>query len=267
MKLIFFLVVVLHIQIASTQHDRKSFSIGQIISFDSDVLSETRTLNVYLPENYYEDSSSYEVIYLLDGSENEDFLHVVGLVQFLCMYELLPNTIVVGIANVDRKRDFTYPTTIEQDKIDFPTTGGSAKFIDFLTHELIPFIENNFKVNKNKTIIGQSLGGLLATEILLKHPTLFNQYIIVSPSLWWDNESLLKMQSELFLSSFNHPLQIYIAVGDEGKIMRRDAKKLAKILKRSKSKSLLTQFHYFPKENHMTILHQAIYWALKSAKE
>jgi hypothetical protein len=72
-------------------------------------LEEDRILNIYLPEGYGEDSTRYPVIYLLDGSYNEDFLHICGLVQFLTMIEVMPKTIVVGIANVDRKRDFTFP--------------------------------------------------------------------------------------------------------------------------------------------------------------
>lgn len=267
MKLILLTALCLFMPFTFAQGDRASFSIGQIVQLDSDVLSEKRILNIYLPENYYEDTATCDVIYLLDGSEHEDFLHVAGLVQFLAMYELIPSTIVIGIANIDRKRDFTFPTTIEKDKIDFPTTGGSEKFIEFLAKEVIPFVQNNFKVNSNKIIIGQSLGALVVTEILLKNPSLFNQYIIVSPSLWWDHESLLDVPTEIFSATFNQPLQVYIAVGDEGKIMRRDAKKLFKILGRSKSKSLATKFNYFPKENHATILHQALYWALRTARQ
>ena len=81
---------------------------------------------------------------------------------------MLPKSILVGIANIDRKRDFTFPTTIEKDKKDYPTTGGSAKFIAFIEKELQPFIESHYKTTSSKTIIGQSLGGLLATEILFK---------------------------------------------------------------------------------------------------
>ena len=79
----------------------------------------------------------------------------------------MKKSIVVGIANVDRRRDFTFPTTIEADKKSYPTTGHSDKFIAFIKYELQPNIEKKYKVNTDKTIIGQSLGGLLATEILL----------------------------------------------------------------------------------------------------
>lgn len=91
----------------------KSFKIGEIAEIRSAILGENRTMNIYLPEGYNA-KEKYPVIYLLDGTANEDFLHIVGLVQFFNMTFKMPNTIVVGIANIDRKRDFTFPTKIEE---------------------------------------------------------------------------------------------------------------------------------------------------------
>ncbi len=237
--------------------------LGEVQHINSKVLNETRTLNIYLPPGYDTSSVDYPVVYVMDGSINEDFIHIVGLVQFLNMYELMPKTIVVGIANVDRKRDFTYPTTIEKDKIDFPTTGGSGRFIKFLEEEAIPYIDKKYKTTASKTIIGQSLGGLLATEIFLKHPNTFNQYIIVSPSLWWDEESLLAIENP----ELSQKTKVFVAVGKEGKIMQRDAKKLANKIQKSKGGQLSVDFNYLPKENHATILHQAAYLGFRSLYE
>jgi len=105
------------------QPNKKAFVLGVVEEIRSLRLSETRTLNIYLPDGYSKDTTHYPVIYLLDGSANEDFIHIVGLVQFLNMIQVMPNTIVVGIANVDRRRDFTFPTTIDSDRMHYPTTG------------------------------------------------------------------------------------------------------------------------------------------------
>ena len=244
----------------------KPFVLGVIDAIQSNELGETRTLNIYLPENYSKDSSAkYPVIYLLDGSADEDFIHIAGLVQFANFpwVNLLPRSIVVGIANVDRKRDFTYPTTIEKDKKDFPTTGHSQRFIAFLEKELQPYIQKNYSTNPSKTIIGQSLGGLVATEILFKKPSLFTQYIIVSPSLWWDNESLLATTPAFSNPAFQQKTAVFVAVGNEGKIMERDANQLVAILKKDTTKPLKVDFHYFADENHATILHLAVYKAFE----
>ncbi len=222
-SIILFLLLALTISVNA--QDKKPFVLGITEQIKSQQLSETRTLNIYLPEGYDKDTAHYPVIYLLDGSANEDFIHVVGAVQFLTMIQAMPRTIVVGIANVDRRRDFTFPTTIDSDKAAYPTTGSSAPFISFLGNELQPYIQNHYRTNSFKTIIGQSLGGLLATEILLKHPELFNDYIIVSPSLWWDSESLLLSTPGMSRYLPNHLINVYVSVGTEGPVMEGDAKK------------------------------------------
>jgi predicted alpha/beta superfamily hydrolase len=238
-------------------------NIGEIQNINSKILNETRFLNVYLPPGYDTSSTDYPVLYVMDGSLHEDFIHIVGLVQFLNMYELMPETIVVGVTNVDRKRDFTFPTSIKEDKIDFPTTGGSENFINFLSKEAIPYIDALYRTNETKTIIGQSLGGLLATEIFLKHTDMFNQYIIVSPSLWWDKESLLEVSNP----KLSKTTRVYVSVGKEGKIMQRDAKALANKIQKVSGDQLKVDFSYLPKENHATILHQAAYLGFRSLYE
>lgn len=255
------------------QEVSKPFVLGEIIELQSKVLNEKRTLNVYLPEGYNsKDSIKYPVIYLLDGSADEDFIHIVGLVQYNSFewINIVPKSIVIGIATVDRRRDFTFPTSIEADKKTFPTAGQSNKFISFIETELQPFIETKYKTTQSKTIIGQSLGGLLVTEILLKKPTLFTKYIIISPSLWWDNGSLLNQNTELLNETFKQQTEIYIGVGKEGltpteipRVMEVDANLLADKMKATKSKSVKVLFDYLPQEDHSTIMHQAVLNAFK----
>ena len=260
---ILFFTLLLAANLQAQKQKAQPFVLGVVQHIKSVELGETRTLNIYLPEKYAPDSAAtYPVIYLLDGSANEDFIHIVGIVQFLNMIEAMPKVIVVGIANVDRRRDFTFPTTIAQDKKDYPTTGSSARFIAFLEKELQPFIEKNYRTNASKTIIGQSLGGLLATEILLKKPSLFNNYLIVSPSLWWDNESLLTAAPSLLGHLPKDSMQVYISVGSEGEQMENDAKKLANILQASGKRNITTTLMPLPAENHLTILHNSAYKGL-----
>lgn len=254
----------------------KPFVLGVIEELPSTILSEKRTLNIYLPEGYNpEDSVRYPVVYLLDGSADEDFIHVAGLYQFSSFpwVARVPKSIIVGIANIDRKRDFTFPTSVAEDKKKYSTTGGSAKFIKFLENELQPYIESRYKTNDHRTIIGESLGGLLATEILLKHPSLFDQYIIISPSLWWDNGSLLHQDGAILKGDFTQPTAVYIGVGKEGltpsdpqRVMEVDANVLADKLRSSKSKSVKVYFDYLPQEDHASIAHQALMNALRMLK-
>lgn len=246
----------------------KPFVLGVTEELQSAQLGERRSINIYLPDGYKQgDTTKYPVIYLLDGSADEDFIHIVGLVQFNTFpwINRVPPSIVVGIGTVDRKRDFSFPTTIEADKKRYPTTGHSDRFIAFIEKELQPYINEQYHTNTSRMIIGQSMGGLLATEILLKKPALFNKYVIVSPSIWWDNGSLLSLPVSALQGT-----DVYIGVGKEGltptevpRVMEVDANLLAEKLRSSKSAGAHVLFDYLPEEDHATVMHQAVFNAFR----
>jgi len=238
------------------------FTIGKTIEIHSNKLKEKRTLNIYLPQGYDENTDKeYPVIYLLDGSKDEDFIHISGLVQFgsFSWINMVPESIVVGIANVDRKRDFTYPSQNELDQHELPTSGKSSLFIGFIEDELQPFIEAEYRTSSVKTLIGQSLGGLLTTEILFTKPELFQNYIIVSPSLWWDEERLLDTQPV----AYSDQKSIYIAGGKEGDIMERIAKELYQKLEQSSGNNTSVYYEFLEDKDHGDALHIAVYHAFE----
>ncbi|TQD36241.1 alpha/beta hydrolase [Haloflavibacter putidus] len=270
-QIILSLILTLTVQISYGQElvekiSETEFTIGKALKIKSQLLNETRDLNIYLPLDYSQDSlKTYPVIYLLDGSKNEDFIHISGIVQFgsFSWINMIPESIVVGIGNVDRKRDFTYPSQNELDQKEFPTSGKSENFIAYIEKELQPFIDSTYKTTETKTIIGQSLGGLLATEILLKKPDLFDNYIIVSPSLWWDDEKLLDFQS----TSYNSTKSIYIAGGKEGEVMERIAKELYDKLKKEQKPNTNLLYEFLEDKTHGDALHIAVYNAFEKIFE
>jgi len=274
-KLLAVLLLIISASSISAQ-STKPFVLGVVDSLYSASLAQQRTINIYLPDGYHADTAkNFPVIYLLDGSADEDFVHTVGNVQFLTMIGFMQPSIVVGIANVNRKHDFTFPATDAAKKRPHtdtllaylqkqlqPIAGGSPQFMTFIEKELQPYINSHYKAGGTATLIGQSLGGLLASEILLKKPNLFDNYIIVSPSLWWDSESMLDAGPTLLKTAYNNKKHIYLCVGTEGKTMEGDAAKLASLLKQYKSKEARIQFTKMPQETHLTILHRAQYNAL-----
>lgn len=208
----------------------------------------------------------YPVIYLLDGAINEDFLHVAGLVQYSSFSWIgwLKPSIVVGITTSNRRRDFTFPSLTSCKMEGFEACGGSAAYTRFIAKEVIPYIKNTFRTSGPTTIIGESLGGLLTTEILLSQPQLFDRYIIISPSLWWDNGSMLKRSANL-LAAKKYATDIYLAVGKEGqtpgpapRLMEDDVRGLRDIINNIRGAHIHLTFDYLPNENHATIAHQAI---------
>jgi uncharacterized protein len=240
--------------------EKEPFQFGAIEQFDSKALQEPRILNIYLPNGYHPDSvTTYPVVYVLDGSAHEDFPHIAGLVQFMNMYEVMPQSIVVGIANVDRYRDFTHPSEDPEDLESLPQSGGSEKFMDFLQKEVQPLVDKEYLTNGHNTIVGQSLGGLLATEILMKRPDMFDDYIIVSPSLWWDRQSLIDTAPAYFKEHQELKKKVFVSMGTEHPVMHEVADELVKAMADSGNKNMRYTFSPLPDEDHATILHLAAY--------
>lgn len=255
------------------QSESKPITLGLSEEFNSKILNETRTINIYLPEGYNQnDTLKYPVIYIPDGGVDEDFIHLTGIIRFDTepWVNRFPKSIVVGIKNINRRKDFTFPVA-NLDFLDktgfkktmFPAYGGSTNYIAFLEKELQPYIEKKYKANTNRTIIGESMAGLLITEIALNHPTLFNTYIIVSPSLWWGGEALLHKPNALLQNKTRKSVNIYIGAPNkkEDEQMYQEAQGLYSMLKEDTNIRLF--FDYLPDESHATVLHQAAYNAFK----
>ena len=179
----------------------------------STVMNEERTLNIYLPPGYNEqDSVRYPVIYLLDGSVDEDFIHMAGLVYFLG-FLAQPVSAINRCGDRQRRPQarLHLPDDRRKRQEGFPDHRRLGSLIRYLGEEVIPHIRSRYKTNNTSTLIGQSFGGLLATEVLFTHPDWFSKYLIVSPSLWWDNQSLLNRTVTLATQP-----DVRIAVGKEG---------------------------------------------------
>ncbi|MEO6686351.1 MAG: alpha/beta hydrolase-fold protein, partial [Dyadobacter sp.] len=170
-----------------------------IDSIDSKILHENRKIWVYVPNSGTNDIYSkqhYPVVYLLDGDAH--FYSVVGMIQQLSSVNgntICPEMIVVGIPNTDRTRDLT-PTHVA---VDAPymdsnfskSSGGGEQFTSFIEKELIPYIDSAYPTQAYRMLIGHSFGGLLVMNTLIHHPGLFNSYVAIDPSMWWDKQQFL----------------------------------------------------------------------------
>lgn len=257
----------------SNLHAQSIIALGQTDQIYSTILKENRTINIYFPEDYNStDTIKYPIIYILDGGIKEDFIHLAGIVRYYTQPWIaqFPKSIVVGIENTDRKRDFTFAVAnlefLEKEgfkKESFPQYGKSAAYIAFLESELQPYMENKYHANKDRTVIGESLAGLLASEILVEKPDLFSKYIIIAPSLWWGEQKLLHESKNPLNANIKNPLNVYLGIPnkDEDIKMYEESTKFSQILKQINNINLC--FDYLQLELHATIVHQAVYNAFK----
>lgn len=255
------LVLLAAVPLAASE-EPPTLTLGTVEHLRSQVLGEERRLNVFLPPGYAGSAERYGVLYLLDGSAHEDYFHITSLVDFLATYGVMPPVIVVGISNVDRKRDFTPPSADPEDRAAVPTSGGAGKFIDFLARELLPWVEAHYRTGEPRLVVGQSLGGLLATQVLLDRPELFTHYVIVSPSLWWDHQALLQGAAPKLAAHPTPGRSVYLSVGDEGEAMRAADERLAGLLRASGWPGLGVTFDVLSEETRATSLHLSVYRAM-----
>jgi hypothetical protein len=230
----------------------------------SQVLKQTRRINVYLPPGYTEGQARLPVLYLLDGGEKEDFFHITGIANLASLNHAMREVIVVGIEGIDRKRDFTAPSKDPEDQKLVPTSGGSAAFREFLARELKPWVEARYRTTGETAIIGESLAGLFIVETFLRQPELFQRYIAVSPSLWWDRQSLAREAAARLQAHPAGPRTLFLSIGNEGSTMQEGVDMILAALEAHAPQGL--QWHYEPMhgELHSTVFHPAAFRAFRT---
>ncbi|MGD9160792.1 MAG: alpha/beta hydrolase-fold protein [Desulfobacteraceae bacterium] len=185
------MLILIPLHATNAQEKLKNITIGEEIKIHSKILGEDRTILVYLPDDYESSDKKYPVIYALDGATY--FYPTLGALRFFSAYDFTPEMIVVAIPNTDRVRDLT-PTAVKNMK----TSGGADKFLKFMKEELFPAIEKEYRTQPFRIISGHSLGGLLTFHSLLSQPEMFNAYIAISSSLWWDDKVCVKKAEKIF---------------------------------------------------------------------
>lgn len=231
-------------------------AVGETFTIRSKVLDETRRINVYLPP-IYEDSANVRlpVLYMPDGGMREDFLHVAGLVQVSVGNGTMRPFVLVGIENTRRRRDLTGPTRNAEDRKIAPQVGGSAAFRKFIRTELMPVVDSRYRTTGETAIVGESLAGLFIVETFFLEPDLFDTYIAIDPSLWWNDHALVDSAAARLRSDRFGKRSLFLANSSQ------DIDQLSKVLADTLAKYAPADlvWHYQPmmEETHATIYHPA----------
>jgi predicted alpha/beta superfamily hydrolase len=238
--------------------------VGDTFTIDSKVLGETRRINVYMPPGYAESRDArVPVLYMPDGGLAEDFLHVAGLVQVSVGNATMRPFLLVGIENTQRRRDMTGPTTNEQDKKIAPRVGGSAAFRRFIRDELMPQVSARYRTTSETAIVGESLAGLFVVETFLLEPELFDTYIAIDPSLWWNNRELINSAAERLRARPKLEKRLLLASSDEKEIAE-DTERFAEVLSKNAPSRVHWHYERMPEEKHSTIYHPAALKAFRA---
>lgn len=231
-------------------------TIGDTFTITSAILGEERRINVYAPAAYAEsEQDRFPVLYMPDGGIREDFLHVAGLVQISSLNGTMRPHLLVGIENTQRRRDLTPPTATAEDREIAPVVGGSAAFRSFLRDELMPVIDAAYRTTGERAIVGESLAGLFVVETFLIEPQLFNTYVAIDPSLWWDGGRLVETAANLLSGQALSGRKLYLAASSQAEISASAglfASRLGQVVPQVE-----LSYTEFPNETHLTIYHPA----------
>lgn len=235
--------------------------IGETWTIASKVLSETRRINVYAPPDY-EKATALPVLYMPDGGMAEDFLHLAGLLQVSIGNGTMRPFLLVGIENTERRRDMTGPTSSAEDRKIAPRVGGSEAFRRFIRTELMPAVKARYRTTTETAIVGESLAGLFVVETLLLEPDLFDTYVAFDPSLWWNNEAVVKTAADRLRTATLTNKTFFFASSGDG--MPELARALQGQLLAHAPAGLSWRYEAMPEEKHATIYHPAALRAFRA---
>lgn len=226
-------------------------------------------LFISLPEHYYTSKQSYAVLYVLDGWH----FPLMAYIQKNNIYSgRMPPVIVINIgqspakdAMTLRARDFS-PTAIA----NTPGSGGGPVFLDFLEHDLVPFIDHTYRTNpSDRGLLGHSRGGEFALYALEQRPGLFQRIVAVSPAM--PQDSVIFSDARRALSSLPASIRLDLSVGSDDELGFADSTTaFARLLDELKPKGFDYRFTLYPGENHNSVRSVAfpagLYWVYRPAK-
>ena len=204
----------------------------------SGVLAQDVTVSIYLPASYDRSDARYPSLYVL-----EDDLYnraMTGMIDTWTRLGSMPEVIVVGIPTSDRWRDFTPTHAGVPGGEVIPTSGGAADHRTFMSRELIPYVEENFRTQPFRMLFGHSVAGLHVITTMLEDRDLFGAYMATSPSLWWDGETATAMAKTAL-----GPGTLFLALGGEGETMEAPLDRFCDVLEaRAPAGLRWTRFDY-----------------------
>ena len=239
------LLILTQFSICYAQQKKSDFVIGDKISFESKELNERKTIVVIPPYNYKDrPDEKFPVVYVLDPGNN--LFAAFGIMNYYSeMLKIMPRMIIVGIVSNDREKDYLPTPSKEQ-----PTGGGADKFLSFLSSELVTLIDSIYPANSDRCIIGHSAGGLFAIYALENRPELFNSFICIDPSLWYDDQTYVKKMSYFLKNNRNIKKSIFISLSNEKKM---GIFPFIDVLEKNAPEGLLWDYVHYKNESHNSL--------------
>jgi uncharacterized protein len=252
----------------------------------SRIVNQEFNIYVQLPPSYATDSAAiYPVLYVTDA--NRSFPMVANSSTVLTFPKgNLPEIIVVGIGYpirdmadwaAWRTRDLTPTNDTATDNYWNRTlarmtgrrfdvkSGGASKYLEFIIHELIPFMESNYRVShKDRGLAGYSYGGLFALYALFTHPQSFGRIFAGSPSVEYDHDNIFNYASDVAANGKGFKAKVFLSVGSlEDSSTIAGVKKMSTVLRSRYGSNIEISAKVFDGEDHRSCMAAAMMRAFR----
>lgn len=212
-----FLLLIVSIS-AKAQLDTIPLTFGNKLFIESKILNEKKEAWIRFPDDFENVKDSLSLLVLLDGDEY--FKMASDITELYEWSERMPRTLIVGLPSTveSRWKDYT-PSNVppkkgmnQEDSLLYLSSGNFEKYADFIDKELIQLLSKELKTKFiSKTIFGHSNGGLGAMSFYVLRPEIFDNYIVASPALLWDDHFLQKQ-----LENVDRTNSLYMTLGSDG---------------------------------------------------
>ncbi|WP_051972026.1 alpha/beta hydrolase [Massilia sp. 9096] len=253
----------------------------EVLDLHAATLQRDYQVYVALPESYGATQSTgrrYPVIFVVDA--NYGFPVVRAIADRLHKHGHLEEAIVVGLSyakgdspTYSRRRDYTpsvpragvYTSDMPGRQVAF---GQADDYGRFISKQVFPLVAARYGADMGRKIfVGHSYGSLLGVELLLTRPGTFEDYILGSPSLWFDGGVLFERERAYARAHKDLPAKVYFGIGGQETLARgqkrsrseehadmvADLREFDAALKAHRYPGLKTQLEVFPGEDHASV--------------
>lgn len=239
-------------------------------------------VQVSLPPSYKISGRRYPVLFVTDSAYAFPVIRAIakrvgdhgdGLEEF----------ILVGLGyskgdtpEFSRRRDYTPTETadsgLKSDMPGRPVLHGEAEgFRRFIAADVFPLIAKHYRADMSRKVFaGHSYGSLLGLHILFTEPSMFDQYILGSPSVWFGRRVMFEREKAYAATHKDLKAKVYFAAGGLETLkpgsstdMVADMKQLERILKSRHYPGLRVQSRVFDDEDHLSVAPRIITGGLK----
>jgi predicted alpha/beta superfamily hydrolase len=257
----------------------------EVRTFHSVILNREMNIYIKLPSSYYVNSQMvYQTYYFTDA--NYAFPIVTSVLGLTDSLITKPELLIIGIGYkmrdqgdwlAWRTRDLT-PTNVPAFDAYWAKTatgltgrqyevktGGAETFLEFISKEVIPFVESNYRASSTgRGLGGYSLGGGFSLYVLFKHPELFSFYYSGSPSISYNKGILFNYENEYASSHKDLDAKLFMSMGGaEDSLSVSNMEKMAIVLKSRNYAGLTIESHVFPDEDHYSCIPSSLMRAFR----